>query len=40
MRNSQSLTRNSHQVQKSGIEPGRGEGVYLITSWILSEFTG
>lgn len=28
------------QVIKSDTEPGRGEGIYLMTSWILPESIG
>lgn len=33
-------TINSGIESKFGIKPGRGEGMYFITSWILSESTG
>lgn len=28
------------QVIQSDTEPGRGEGIYLMTSWMLSESIG
>lgn len=34
------VTQDNQGAKKSGIKPGRDEGMYFITSWILSESTG